>query len=98
GAVLHLFEVASGLDSLILGEAQILGQVKQAYEAAVLKKTVGTLMHTLFQRSFAVAKRVQNETSLSKGKLSIASAAVDFVRGVFEHFTDKTVLVIGAGK
>lgn len=98
GAALHLFKVASGLDSLILGEAQILGQVKQAYEAATATQTVGTLLHTLFQRAFTVAKRVQNETALSKGKLSIASAAVDFVRGVFERFSDKTALVIGAGK
>lgn len=98
GTALHLFRVASGLDSLILGEGQILGQVREAYQTATQGGTVGVVLHALFQKALAVAKRVQTETELSKGKLSIASAAVDHVRGVFETFSDKTVLVIGAGK
>lgn len=94
----HLFEVASGLDSLVLGEVQILGQVKEAYEQAVSASSAGPVMHTVFQKAFNVAKRVQSETGLSRGRLSIASAAVDYIKGVFEVFRDKTVLVIGAGK
>ncbi|MGL5094382.1 MAG: glutamyl-tRNA reductase, partial [Planctomycetia bacterium] len=94
----HLFQVASGLDSLVLGEAQILGQAKQAYQCAVDHGTAGPVLHTLFQRAFAAAKRVQTETTLSRGKLSIASAAVEYVRGVYDRFDDKTVLVLGAGK
>lgn len=98
GTVLHLFTVASGLDSLVLGEGQILGQVRDAYQSAANCKSCGNLLHGLFQRALAVAKRVQTETDLSKGRLSIASAAVDFIRGVFEDFGGKTLLVIGAGK
>jgi glutamyl-tRNA reductase len=94
----HLFEVASGLDSLVLGEVQILGQVKEAYEQAVSSQVAGPILHTIFQKAFNVAKRVQTETGLSRGRLSIASAAVDYIKGVFEIFRDKTVLVIGAGK
>lgn len=97
-AVTHLFEVASGLDSLALGEAQILGQVKDAYQSAVACGTAGSLFHAVFQRALRVAKRVQTETGLSKGRMSIASAAVDYIQGVFEVFHDKTMLVIGAGK
>jgi glutamyl-tRNA reductase len=98
GAALHLFHVAAGLDSLVLGEVQILGQTRDAYQAALNAKTAGPLLHPLFQRAFAVAKRVQNETTLTKGKLSIASAAIEFIQGVFDSLVDKTVLVIGAGK
>ena len=98
GAALHAFKVASGLDSLVLGEGQITGQVKQAYQTAIEGRTAGPVLHGLFQQALSVAKRVQTETELSKGRLSIASAAVDYLRGVFESFDDKTVLVIGAGK
>jgi glutamyl-tRNA reductase len=98
GAALHLFQVAAGLDSLVVGEVQILGQTRDAYQSAVDVGLVGPTLHSLFQRAIAVAKRVQNETELSKGKLSIASAAVEFILGVFDEFRDKTVLVIGAGK
>lgn len=98
GTALHLFQVAAGLDSLVIGEVQILGQTRDAYQAAVDAGVVGPMLHGLFQRAIAVAKRVQNETELSKGKLSIASAAVEFILGVFDGLRDKTVLVIGAGK
>jgi glutamyl-tRNA reductase len=98
GTALHLFRVAAGLDSLVLGEVQILGQAKDAYKAAVAAETAGPLLHPLFQKAFSVAKRVQTETELAKGKLSIAGAAIDFIEGVFDDFADKTVLVIGAGK
>ena len=98
GAALHLFQVAAGLDSLVIGEVQILGQTRDAYRIASEAGAVGPAMHALFQRAIAAAKRVQNETELSKGKLSIASAAVEFILGVFEDLDEKTVLVVGAGK
>ncbi|MBX9652708.1 glutamyl-tRNA reductase [bacterium] len=97
-AASHLFEVAAGLDSLVLGEVQILGQVKEAYQIAVESGAAGPVLHALFQKSFNVAKRIQTETGLSKGRFSIASAAVDYIKGVFEVFRDKTILIIGAGK
>lgn len=98
GAVLHLFQVAGGLDSLILGEAQIVGQVRQAYQHAGARQTVGPILHALFQRALGAAKRVHTETALTQGRISIASAAVEFIRGVFDSFDDKNLLVIGAGK
>lgn len=97
-AVHHLFRVAGGLDSLVLGEAQIVGQVREAYRDATELRSIGPNLHALFQRSLSVAKRIQTETGLSRGRLSIASAAIDYIANVFDVFTDKTVLVIGAGK
>lgn len=97
-AARHLFRVAAGLDSLVIGESQILGQVREAYRAATASGTIGQALHALFQAAIAAAKRVHAETELSKGRLSIASAAVDHIRAVFETFSDKTVLVIGGGK
>jgi glutamyl-tRNA reductase len=97
-AVRHLFRVAASLDSMIIGEGQIAGQVKQAYEQAQARATLGPLLHALFQHARLVAKRVRRETGIAQGHVSVSSAAVDYVRQVFEHFGDKTVLVIGAGK
>ena len=97
-ALRHLFRVASGLDSLVLGEGQILGQVKTAYETATAAGAAGPLLHPVFQRAFAAAKRVRTETPLAEGRLSIASAAVDFIREVFDDLRGKTVLVVGGGK
>jgi glutamyl-tRNA reductase len=97
-AVRHLFRVAASLDSLIVGEGQIAGQVKQAYEQAKQRETPGPLLHALFQQSHYVAKRVRTETGIARGHVSVSSAAVDYVRQVFSHFDDKVVLVIGAGK
>ena len=106
-AVEHLFAVASSLDSMVLGETQILAQVKQAYQTAVEAGCVGAggegggdtrVFHTLFQRSIAAAKDVHDSTELSSGRLSIASVAVDLARSVFERFDDKTVLCVGAGE
>src|SRR5205814_10703834 len=89
---------AASLDSLIIGEGQIAGQVKKAYEVAQAKESAGPLLHALFQHTRQVAKRVRSETGISKGHVSVSSAAVDYVRQVFDHFGDKTILVIGAGK
>jgi glutamyl-tRNA reductase len=97
-AVRHLFRVVASLDSMIVGEGQIAGQVKRAYELAQEHATVGPLLHALFQQARLVAKRVRTETGIAKGHVSVSSAAVDYVRQVFAHFHDKTILVIGAGK
>ncbi len=96
--VTHLFSVACSLDSMVLGETQILGQVREAYEAARNLGTAGTMLHPLFQRAAAVSKKVMAETSLAEGRLSVASIAVEYARRIFDVFTDKTVLSIGAGK
>lgn len=97
-AVQHLFRVNASLDSLIVGESQITGQVKRAYETAKNCETVGPLLNALFQTAARVAGRVRVETGIARGRVSVSSAAVAYVRQVFDHFGDKTVLVIGAGK
>jgi glutamyl-tRNA reductase len=98
GAVSHLFRVAASLESLVLGEGQILGQVREAYRTAVENQTVGPAFHTVFQAALRVGKLVRERTGMDQGKLSVASVAVDVAKGVFDSFADKTVLVIGAGK
>ena len=97
-AVRHLFRVAASLDSLVIGEGQIAGQVKRAYERAQARGATGPLLNALFPHARRVAKRVRAETGISQGHVSVSSAAVEYVREVFDHFGDKTVLVIGAGK
>ena len=100
-AVAHLFTVTSSLDSMVVGETQILSQVKQAYQFAIDRQAVGgggKVFHALFQRALAAAKEIHEETNLSAGRLSIASVAINLVRSVFDRFDDKTVLCIGAGK
>jgi glutamyl-tRNA reductase len=98
GVVGHLFRVAASLESLVLGEGQILGQVREAYRTAVEQKTVGSIFHTVFQTALKVGKMVRERTGMDQGRLSVASVAVDLARNVFDTFTDKTVLVVGAGK
>lgn len=97
-SIRHLFRVAASLDSMIIGEAQITGQVKQAYEFAKEQGTTGPILNVLFQHARTVARRVRTDTGIAQGHVSISSAAVDYVREVFDHFHDKVVLVIGAGK
>ena len=94
----HLFAVASSLDSMVLGETQILGQVRDAYEAAAGLKASGPMLNPLFQRAISVGKQVMHDTALNEGRLSVASVAVDYAKNIFEHFGGKTVLSIGAGK
>jgi glutamyl-tRNA reductase len=96
--VQHLFNVAASLDSMVLGETQILGQVREAYESAREQSCVGPMLNPLFQRAIAVGKQVMRETTLAEGRLSIASVAVDYAGRIFDHFNDKKVLCIGAGK
>jgi glutamyl-tRNA reductase len=98
-AVRHLFTVAASLDSMVLGEPQILAQVKQAYQLAQQHESAGPLTHEMFQAALRVAKRVANETSVYRKRVSIASVAVgDFAHDIFDRFDDKQVLVIGAGE
>lgn len=96
--VRHLFSVASSLDSMVLGETQIIGQVRDAYDIARELSSAGPMLHPLFQRAISVAKQVMSRTTLSEGRLSVASVAVDYARQIFDHFDDKTVLSIGAGE
>jgi glutamyl-tRNA reductase len=98
-AVRHLFQVAASLDSMVLGEPQIVAQVKEAYTFAQQQASTGPLTHSLFQRALGVSKRIRTETNLVNGRTSIASVAVgDFGKNIFQSFDDKTVLVIGAGE
>lgn len=98
-AVQHLFSVAAGLDSMVLGEPQILSQVKSAYELAQRREAAGPVTHGVFQSAMRAAKRVATETKLAKARVSIPSVAIaDFARQIFESFEDKRVLVIGAGE
>lgn len=97
-AVQHLCRVTASLDSLIIGEGQIAGQVKQAYEAAQKCGTTGPFFHTLFPHVLRTAKRVRTETGIAAGHVSVSSVAVDYVKQVFDSFAEKTILVIGAGK
>ena len=97
-AVRHLFRVASSLDSMVVGEPQILGQVKESYSIARQVGAVSTTLDPLLQRAFAVAKRVRTETQIGSSSVSIASVAVDLARKIFGSLQGKTVLIVGAGK
>ncbi len=98
-AVRHLFMVSASLDSMVVGEPQILSQVKQAYETAKVRHSAGPLTHGIFQTAVRVAKRVASETTLHQRRVSIPSVAVgDFAAQIFERFDDKQVLVVGAGE
>ncbi len=97
-AVSHLFRVASSLDSLVVGEPQILGQVKDAYNASSALGALGTVLHRCFHKSFSVAKRVRTETSIAAKAVSVSSAAVDLACTIFDRLEDKTAMVIGVGE
>lgn len=98
-AVRHLFLVASSLDSMVLGEPQILAQVKQSYQVAHGQGAAGPAIHALFQAALKTARRVASETALHEHRVSIPSVAIaDFARQVFDRFDDKQTLVIGAGE
>ena len=98
-AVRHLFTVAASLDSMVIGEPQILAQVKQAYQAATDHDDTGPLMHAVFQAALHTARRVAGETTIHQRRVSVPSVAVgDFARQIFERFDDKQALVIGAGE
>ena len=97
-AVRHMFRVASGLDSMVLGEPQILGQMKQAARVAENAGTLGTLLHKLFQKTFAVAKEVRSTTAIGANIVSMAAATVHLAERIFENVADQKVLFIGAGE
>jgi glutamyl-tRNA reductase len=97
-AIRHLFRVAASLDSMVVGEPQILGQMKEQYVAAAAAGTSGPVLHKAFHRAFTVAKRVRTETGIASKSVSVASVAADLTRTIFETLEDKTVMLIGAGK
>ncbi|MEA2733849.1 MAG: glutamyl-tRNA reductase [Humisphaera sp.] len=94
----HLFAVASSLDSMVIGETQILGQVRDAYDVSREFGAAGAALNPLFQKALAVGKQVMSETKITEGRLSVGSVAVDCAGRIFDHYNDKTVLCIGAGK
>lgn len=97
-AVTHLFRVAAGLDSLVVGEPQILGQVKAAYAAAHARGRTGPLLNRLFHTAFVVGKRVRTETALGEGAVSVSYAAVSLARKIFGDLSGLNVLILGAGE
>lgn len=97
-AVRHAFRVASGLDSMVLGEPQILGQFKQSVKIAQDAGTLGTLLHKLFQRTFEVAKEVRTNTDIGASSISMAAAAVKLAQRIFGNISEQKVLFIGAGE
>ena len=97
-AVRHVFRVASSLDSMILGEPQILGQVKSSYSLAVEAQTVGSYLNSLLQAAFRAAKRVRSETGIGEYSVSVGSAIVELSRKILGDLKDKRILIIGAGK
>ena len=97
-AIRHVFRVASGLDSMVIGEPQILGQVKDAVRRAEQAGTMGTLLHKLFQSTFAVAKEVRSTTAIGANTVSMAAAAVNLTERIFGQVSDQHVLFIGAGE
>jgi glutamyl-tRNA reductase len=97
-AVLHLFRVTSSLDSMIMGETQILGQVKEAYRQALEKHATGALMNRLLHRAFRTAKRVRTETAIAANPVSVSFAAVELAKKIFGNLSGKKVLLIGAGE
>ena len=97
-AVRHIIRVASGLDSMILGEPQILGQVKDAYRTAHASGTVGRVLSRLFQHTFSVAKQVRTDTAIGANPVSVAFAATTLARQIFGDLSEHTALLIGAGE
>jgi len=96
--VSHLFRVACGLDSMVVGETEILGQTKKAYQSARTSGGVGPLLHRLFQRAFRVAKQVRTHTQITRGSVSVGSVAVDLAQKIFGELDNCRVLVLGAGE
>ncbi|HEV8247674.1 MAG TPA: glutamyl-tRNA reductase, partial [Polyangiaceae bacterium] len=97
-AVRHLFRVAASLDSLVVGEPQILGQVKDAYERAREARTVGSVLHRTLSRAIRTAKRVRSETSIGSGQVSVPSVAVDLARRMFSDLSGHQALLVGSGE
>src|SRR5262249_31064907 len=96
--VQHLFRVASGLDSMVVGESEIFGQAKKAYESARRSGAVGPYLHRLFQRAFRVAEQVRTHTDIARGAVSVGSVAVELAQRIFAKLSKCKVLVLGAGE
>lgn len=96
-SVHHLFKVACGLDSMVLGETEILGQIKKAYELALKHGHTGVRLNKAFQRAFNVAKQIRTETNIQRGSVSVGSVAVELAEKIFNRLADRDVMVIGAG-
>ncbi len=97
-AARHLCKVVSGLDSMLLGETEIFGQVKQAYHAAHAAKATGPVLNKLFQKVFSVGKKVRTQTAIQEGSTSIGNVAVELAEKIFGHLKDSEVMVLGAGE
>src|SRR5699024_8059433 len=97
-AVSHLFKVTAGLDSMVLGETQILGQIRDAFLTAQKEHTTGTIFNKLFKEAITVAKRGHNDTDISKNAVSISYASVELATRIFANVKKSRVLVIGAGE
>ena len=97
-AVEHLFRVSSSLDSMILGEAQILGQVKEAYSLARDLRSTGLVLNQLFEKAFSIAKKVREETGIAERSVSISSAAVELAQKIFDDLENHTVMLVGTGE
>jgi len=97
-AVKHLFRVASSLDSMVLGEPQILGQIKDAYRLALKHRTAGPILNRLLHKAFSVAKRIRTETKLAHHAVSVSYAAVEMAKKIFGHLEGKRIMLIGAGE
>jgi glutamyl-tRNA reductase len=96
-SVHHLFKVASGLDSMVLGETEILGQLKKAYDLALKTGHTGGRLNKAFQRAFNVAKHIRTETNIQRGSVSVGSVAVELAEKIFSRLSDRDVMIIGAG-
>jgi glutamyl-tRNA reductase len=94
----HLFQVACGLDSMVLGETEILGQLKKAYDTALRLKHTGARLNKIFQKAFNVAKQIRTETNIQRGSVSVASVAVELAEKIFSSLRDHPVMIIGAGE
>ena len=97
-SIQHLFRVTSSLDSMVVGESQILGQVKEAYDISRSAGGSGTILNRLFTKAFSVGKRIRSETTIASGAVSISYAAVELAKKIFNTLEDKTVAIIGAGE
>lgn len=97
-AARHLCRVVSGLDSMMLGETEIFGQVKQAYQAALEARATSLVLNKLFQRAFSVGKKVRTETTIQTGSTSVGNVAVDLAEKIFGHLKDSQVMILGAGE
>src|SRR6185295_18780168 len=96
-SVEHLFKVASGLDSMVLGETEILGQLKKAYELALQHNHTRGVLNKAFQKAFNVAKHIRTETAIQRGSVSVGSVAVELAEKIFNAVDNRQVMVIGAG-